>query len=460
MTGASNSPTRNFDVASFLDGRRLSRYNYVLIALSCLVTLFDGLDMMLIAFVAPYIRADFTLTTGQLGSLFSAGLAGMVLGGVAFGWLGDRFGRRPLILAATYGFAVLTLATAGAGNYPQLLVLRFTDGVAIGGLVPLCWALNIECVSARVRASVITAIMIGYSVGVAVAGPLTNWLAPSHGWRMVFVVAGMASLAAAVVLSLALPESIRFLILRGGRRSAVCRWLRRLDPTLSLPVELQFVLPDDTPPQTVRKQTVLAHLFDGKLRWVTPLLWLAYSASSVSITLISTWSPSVLEALDFSRAAASTASAVANAAGAALGLLLMRFTDRYGPVTVILLPACAIPLLVIEGLVPLDAATFIVVCVIAQSLIGGAHFAVSSITALFYPTSLRASGAALAASIGKTASVFGPLIGVGVLTSGLPTVRLYAALAAFPLVLALSSAAMSVAVRERPPRARSSLCGL
>ena len=77
------------DVASFLDGRRLSRYNYVLIALSCLVTLFDGLDMMLIAFVAPYIRADFTLTTGQLGSLFSAGLAGMVLGGVAWrsaGW--------------------------------------------------------------------------------------------------------------------------------------------------------------------------------------------------------------------------------------------------------------------------------------------------------------------------------------------------------------------------------------
>lgn len=435
-----------FDVSAFLDRRRLSRYNYVLIALSCLITLFDGLDMVVIAFIAPYIRDDLRLSTGQLGALFSAGMAGMVLGGLVFGWLGDRYGRRPLILVAAFAFGILTLATAAANTYNQLMLLRFADGFAIGGLLPLCWSLNIECVGTRVRASVITSITIGYSLGAAAAGPLTNWIAPEHGWRLVFAIAGLSSIAAAALLSLALPESLRFLVARGRHPLAIRQLLHRFDPSLQIAPGTQFVLPDDPLYSEERRVRVNA-LFYGKLLWLTPLLWLAYSASSVALTVITSWNPTFLEGLQFSRADAATASAVANAAGAGLGLVLMRFTDRYGPVTVILLPALAAPMLLVTGLVPLSPATFIIVTVIAQSLVGGAHFAVLSITGLFYPTSLRARGTAFAASIGKTSSVFGPLLAVAVLSSGLPSVRVFAFLATFPAILALSAAGITALVR-------------
>jgi MFS transporter, AAHS family, 4-hydroxybenzoate transporter len=128
----------------------------------------------------------------------------------------------------------------------------------------------------------------------------------------------------------------------------------------------------------------------------------------------------------------------------------MRFTDRYGPITVLVFPLMAVPLLLCGGLVSLGTLSFIVVCVLAQSLIGGAHFSVLSITGLFYPTTLRASGAALAASVGKSASVLGPLVGVGILTSALPTVRLYAVLAIFPFVLVTIGVMMAIGVHRRP----------
>ena len=168
---------RTLDVARLIDGRKLGPFNYRLIALSWLITVFDGFDMMMISFTAPYMRDELGLDKIMLGNIFSAGMAGMMIGGFAFAYLGDRLGRRKTIISAAFAFGILTTATAFAGTYEHLLILRFLDGVAIGGMLPLAWALNIEYVPNKMRSTVVTIIMVGYSVGTAIAGPVTVWLA-------------------------------------------------------------------------------------------------------------------------------------------------------------------------------------------------------------------------------------------------------------------------------------------
>ena len=144
------------DVTALIENRKLGWFAIRVIVVSWLVTFFDGFDMNVIAFTSKYLEAAFSIDAKQLGNVFSIGLVGALLGGFLFGFIGDRFGRRPAIILATGAFSVLTVALATAQSYPQLLALRFLNGLALGGAIPLVWALNVEFVPRRSRATVAT----------------------------------------------------------------------------------------------------------------------------------------------------------------------------------------------------------------------------------------------------------------------------------------------------------------
>jgi len=437
---------RIVDVAGIIDAERLRPFNYRLIVISWLITVFDGFDQMMISFTAPYMRDQFGLSSPQIGWMVSSGLAGMMAGGFFFSWLADRIGRRPAIVGAAYAFGLLTLVTALAGSFWQLVALRFVDGLAIGGMLPLAWALNIEFVPKRMRSTVVTVIMLGYSLGTAGAGPLTNWLAPAHGWQAVYAAGGVGTLVCATLLLMFLPESARFLVIRGMRPDRVAATLNQLDPRLKLTGAERFILSDEGA-TTARFR--IGQLFEGDLARITPLLWLGFMASSLAIYFLSSWSPIVLEELHFSRSTAALTASSGSMLGAIGGLLLMRFTDRHGPRSVALYPALAIPVLLVAGLgwVPHDS--FLVAQILAQFFISGGHFGITSIAGIFYPSSIRASGAGWAASLSKLGGVFGPLLGGYVLASDMPVVRTYALLAFCPLILVIAALSIAAAVRAR-----------
>jgi len=184
---------RTIDVAAIIERQRLNGFVVRLVAISWLVTFFDGFDMLVLSFLAPYIRSQFALDPVQLGRLFGIGTVGAMLGGFAFGWLGDRWGRRPMIILSVLAFGLSSIALAFAGSFEALMALRFVNGVALGGLMPLAWVLNIEYVPARYRATVVTLIMMGYTIGGAIAGPLTVWLAPRFGWHSIFLLSGLVT---------------------------------------------------------------------------------------------------------------------------------------------------------------------------------------------------------------------------------------------------------------------------
>lgn len=441
----SHSP-RTIDVAALIDGRKLGAFNYKLIILSWLVTVFDGLDMMMVSFTAPYMRDELGLNKAMLGNVFSAGLFGMMLGGFFFSYLGDRIGRRTTIVIAAFAFGFLTLATAFAQDYHQLLALRFVDGFAIGGMLPLAWALNIEFVPTRMRSTVVTIIMMGYSLGTAIAGPLTNWIAPGFGWQGVYFAGGVGTLGCAVALFLALPESIRFLVSKGLRPDLVVRTLQRIDPAITLLPSDRFILGDE---EMVKRHFHLGQLFKGDLLFITPLLWLGYIVSSLAIYFAASWGPIVLEELHTPRDTSALVSSAGGLLGAVAGLLLMRFTDRRGPISVAIYPAIAVPVLLIQGFALVPPGAFLPLVMLGGMLLGGEHFGILSIAGIFYPSAIRASGAGWATSVAKIGGILGPIVGAAVLSSGIPIIRSYALLAICPAILCFCALGIAAVVRGR-----------
>src|SRR5450755_76615 len=251
---------RTVDVSAIFNGRRLTKFNYGLVVLSWFITVFDGFDMMMVSFTAPYMRDEFGLSKTMLGYVFSAGLFGMMLGGFCFSFLADRIGRRPTIVIAAFAFGILTASTALADSYHGLLALRFLDGLAIGGMLPLAWALNIEFVPVRMRSTIVTIIMMGYSFGTAVAAPMTKWIGAHYGWQGVYLAGGVGTLLCAIALWLKLPESIRFLVTKGMKPQLVAKTLQRMDPASDVSAADHFVLSDEP---RAERQFRVADLFRG-----------------------------------------------------------------------------------------------------------------------------------------------------------------------------------------------------
>lgn len=428
------SAPRTIDIASFIDGNKLRPFNYKLIILSWFVTVFDGFDMQMISFTAPYMREELGLDKFQLGNVFSAALIGAMLGGFALSYLGDRIGRRAVIVWSAFAFAILTAATALARSYEALLVLRFLDGFAIGGMLPLAWALNIEYVPKKMRSSVVTIIMIGYSLGAAIAGPVTVWLAPHYGWEGVFVFGGVGTLFCAVALWFWLPESVRFLASKQREPEMTAKILNKIDPALGATPQDRFILADEAPDQS---NFTLGKLFQGDLKWLTLLLWIAYIGSSLAIYFKASWSPIIYEEMQFSRETAAWVSSASGLMGAAFGLLLMRFTDRFGPYAVAVYPAIAFPTLAYIGLVPMSNEAFLILSLVSTSFVGGAHFGMHSIAGIFYNSAIRANGTGWATSIAKIGAIAGPVIGAIILSSGMPIVRSFAILAICPALMVI-----------------------
>ncbi len=439
------------DVSEIIEKQKVGGFVVRLIVVSWLVTFFDGYDMNVIAFAAPYLATEYRLDTLMLGNVFSVGLAGTIFGGFLFGYFGDRVGRRTAIIVATATFGVLTLALAFADSYAEFVTLRFLNGIALGGALPLTWALSIEYVPRRFRATVVTLIMLGYALGVAAAGPISVALIPHFGWQAVFVFGGVASLTSAALLFFTLPESLRFLATRNRRPDLMARIVHRIAPDRSVPADAQFLVSDEARPE--RSQSRFAALFQGDLAWVTPLLWLAYMASSMTTFFFASWGPMVLEGLGFQRNEAAWVTALNSLAGALGGLALMRFTDRLGAISVAVLPAVSVPLLLIMGLTAIGQGSFIALIVVLKFFLGGSHFGITSIAGMFYPTSHRASGTGWASSVAKIGSVLGPWIGGYVLASGIAAQKTFALLAVCPTVFAVCVFAIGLMQRSEKRKA-------
>src|SRR5690606_19076883 len=129
--------------------------------------------------------ADLGIARAVLGPVISAGLVGMMIGALVCGPLADRFGRRPVLVGCSLTFGIGALLTATATSVESLVAFRVLTGLGMGGAMPNAIALTSEFMPQRLRATAVTVMICGFSLGAAVGGWVAAGLIPRFGWPSV-----------------------------------------------------------------------------------------------------------------------------------------------------------------------------------------------------------------------------------------------------------------------------------
>lgn len=132
------------DLNAVVDGQRLRLSSVIFIVLVTLAMASDGYDLASLGYIAPELLKQWHLAPTALVPAFSASIIGMMIGGPTMGVLGDRYGRKPMIVGGLATIAVLDLIMTQARGTGDLIVLRFLVGLMVGGVFPNAAALIAE----------------------------------------------------------------------------------------------------------------------------------------------------------------------------------------------------------------------------------------------------------------------------------------------------------------------------
>jgi AAHS family 4-hydroxybenzoate transporter-like MFS transporter len=393
------------DLAEFLDSQRSGWYQRSILIWSCLLMCIDGYDMQVISFAAPAIIKAWGIDKASFGPIFGAGLFGYMLGATLLSSLADRFGRKFTIISGALLFGALTLATAFAQSVGQLLTLRFIAGIGLGASVPTIVALNAEYVASSRRATRITVMFVGYTIGSAIAGIVSATWLPKFGWPILFYLGGFFPLIAGAVLMFVLPESIRFLVLKGGKQANAIAILRRLRPEVAIEPDSIIVLHEGH-----RAGLPVRHLFTDGRAAITSLLWITFVTSLLGHHFLTSWLPTVLVSAHVSIQNAAIATTLFQIGGGVGSLLIGQLLDRSGIRALALMLTAAAPLVIWIGNSPTGALLMALVFLCGLCVLGG-QIGLNAVCGSFYPTFIRSTGTGWALGVGRIGAVIGPVLG-------------------------------------------------
>ena len=200
------------------------------------------------------------------------------------GPIGDRTGRKPVLLASLLLLMASSLACVHTTTIPMLAALRFVTGLGIGTLMPATVALASDYLPDRYRATVIMVVFTGAPLGGFLGGQLVAQLLPVYGWTSIFYIGGVLPLVLIPVVLFWLPESPRFLLKQGRLTPRTRQLLQRMNIETD-----RFGDAVD-----VATGNPVAGLFRDGLAPTTVLVWMLYFANLISMYLIGYWMPTVL----------------------------------------------------------------------------------------------------------------------------------------------------------------------
>lgn len=154
----------------------------------------DAFDYFLMVFGLRAIAAEFHSDVKAVAVALTLTLAMRPLGALVFGILGDRYGRRPVLMADILLFSILELASAFAPSLAVLLVIRAAFGFAMGGEWGLGASLTMETIPTKSRGAVSGVLQVGYPSGFLLASIVYGLLFDHIGWRGMFMIGVLPAL--------------------------------------------------------------------------------------------------------------------------------------------------------------------------------------------------------------------------------------------------------------------------
>lgn len=184
----------------------------------------DAFDFFLMVFMLKTISESFGVSIRDVSEALFLTLAARPVGALLFGWLGDRWGRRPVLILVIVLFSLLSAMSGLARDLGELLVIRAAFGVAMGGEWGLGASLVMESIPARMRGPVSGLLQAGYPTGYLLASLAYFLFFDALGWRYMFLL-GLAPALLIVFIRTAVEESPAFLARRTQPRVPVLSML-------------------------------------------------------------------------------------------------------------------------------------------------------------------------------------------------------------------------------------------
>lgn len=407
-----------------LDRAGAGRYQRRLIGVFGLVWAADAMQVLAVGFTAASIAASFELTVPQALQTGTVFFLGMLLGAMGFGRLADRIGRRTVLIITVSADALFGILSVFAPNFTILLVLRFLTGMAVGGTLPVDYAMMSEFLPAKNRGRWLVLLEGFWAVG-TLAVALAAWAASAAGisdaWRLIFAVTAVPALIG-IGMRVLIPDSPVYL-LRAGRPDEAKEVLNRMlavngkpemgsDETIALPAPL---------PRT--------GLFSVELRRRSITILSVWFLVSVAYYGVFTWMPARLagEGFGFVRGYGFLVlMALAQLPGYALAAYgVERFGRRPTLVGFCLLSAFGCGLFVAS----LNAFLIAAALVIMSFALLGTWGALYAYTPELFPTSSRATGMGAAGAMARLGGLLAPSLMGAVVAQGFGlTVGIFAGL--------------------------------
>jgi MFS transporter, AAHS family, 4-hydroxybenzoate transporter len=414
-----------------LENQRLGPLQIRVAALCTLVQICDGYDINSIGVAVPQLTHAWNLPGPAFTTAFVWSSIGILVGALSSGPIGDRVGRKPLLLASIAIFGLASLLTAFAGSLTMLAVLRFFTGLGIGGAMPGTVALTGDYTPQRWRATVIMATFTGAPIGGFVCGQVAGLLLPSFGWPGIFIVGGIVPLLILVALALWLPESPRFLAAKGSLSPREAALLQRLDIR---PGQSAATL-------DLANGNPITMLFGRGYALQTVLLWIIFFCSLMNLFLFAYWLPQVLHLTGLTPAEAARASSYRDLGAIFAVLYLGLLIDKHGPERALALHyAAGIVFIGAIALFAMPYALLAAVIFFSGMTIIGSQTGANATAGALYPARMRTSGIGWALGIGRLGGIAAPALGGYLLSIGLPPREIFLSACGFALIAAIATA--------------------
>jgi AAHS family 4-hydroxybenzoate transporter-like MFS transporter len=447
--------SQEIDISKVIETQKFGLFQLTVLSLLFAVMLTDGYDAQNIGFAAHGLIQAWRMPKAALGPIFGAGLTGLMLGAAICGPLGDRVGRKRMIIASALFLGLANLATMSAASPRDLICWRFLAGLGVGGVLPNTIALISEYAPRRIQATGVWIVMTGYSLGAASGALVATQLIPHFGWQVMFLVGGAAPIAIALCQVFFLPESVRFLALRPDRRDAVAALVDRMTGTAQAGEPRRFFLHEEDG----AGGGSLRRLFSERRAMTTILLWVAFAGNLMTLHFLVSWMPTVLASPAITSAQAALATALIPIGGIVGGLAISYLIDRKGLAANALLFAFGAPIVALVGLGQHSAPSAMLMAFGAGFCVVGGQTTLNAAAGRIYPTVMRAHGVGWANAVGRFGSIAGPVIGGILISFNLQVGQLFG-FAALPIACAAVACFLLARQQPRPGLADRKEAGL
>ena len=173
---------RRFKVADAIEHIGFGRFQVFLGLVAGIAWIADGMEIMVVSILGPVMICEWNIDVYQEAMLTTVVFLGFLIGSPAFGWIGDKFGRRHAIMLSSLWISLFGILSALVKNLTWLYIVRFLVGLGVGGSVQVT-TYYAEFIPNKFRGRCLLLLVVFFSIGGALAAILAIYILLPYGWE-------------------------------------------------------------------------------------------------------------------------------------------------------------------------------------------------------------------------------------------------------------------------------------